>query len=60
MKTVVIQLKNHFEPTTYSNVDEFYDCFGWIEIVQNDTYKDIKTKIRKAAIDYYRIVDSRI
>ena len=60
MKNVEIQFKSHFNPITYTNVEEFYDCFGWIEIVEHRQYTDIKTRIRKDALNYYKVIDSRV
>lgn len=57
MKDVSIKFTNAKEPLFFNAVDEFYDTMFYLEIIQHLMYKTVKTRIRKAAIDYYKIYE---
>ena len=57
MKDVVVKFSNAKEPLFFATVDEFYDTTFYLEIIQHLMYKTVKTRIRKATIDYYKIYE---
>ena len=59
MTNIDVKFSNDKFPTSFEDVQEFYDGFHWLEIIQHTMYKDTKTRIRKASIDYYRVREVR-
>lgn len=57
MKDIAVKFRNAKEPLFFSTVDEFYDTWFYLEIIQHLMYKTVKTRIRKAAIDYYKVYE---
>lgn len=57
----MITLEVHFnlssQPVIFTDIDEIYDNWKTIEIIQHDLYKTKKTKIIKASVEYYSIID---
>ena len=46
-------------PLIFKNVDEFYETRHAIEIIQLNKYNDVRTKIYKQSLQYYRKVETR-
>ena len=58
MISIKVQLNSQMSPMIFNNVEEYYDGWRTLEIVQLELYKTVKTRINKANVIYYTIHDT--
>ena len=59
MTIIQVWLYGSQNPLIFDNVDGFYETRHAIEIVQLDMYQDIRTKIYKQCLQYYKKIETR-
>lgn len=58
MMKIKVQFKSQATPMVIDNVEEYYDGWKTLEIVQVELYKTVKIRINKANVNYYTIQNS--
>lgn len=58
MKDIKVWVYGRQKPLLFVNVEDFYDKRKVLEIVQEDMYETVTTKIFKQAIQMYEVTDT--
>ena len=57
MKIIEVHFKTEERPHLFDEVEEFYEHWKTIEIIQQQLYKTTKIIINKSELKYYKVID---
>lgn len=57
MKNIEVYFKSEERPHVFGEVEEFYEHWKTIEIIQHQLYKTTKIIINKSELKYYKVID---